>query len=433
MTGPKRVLVVGATGMIGSAVAARLSAEGYEVIGVARHIESAGLLPIEWVRLDIARAVQPEVWSNVVSNVDAVVNCAGQLQDSPYQSTASVHVDGPAALFRACERQGVRRVIHLSAVGVDRETPTEFSRSKLAGDQALMALDLDWVILRPSVVVGPSAYGGSALVRGLAALPILPVMPQTAPLQVVHLDDLIDAIVFFLRPDAPAKQTIEVVGPRRYTFEELIALFRRWMRWPPARLVRTPAWLAALIYRLGDFAGWLGWRPPIRSTAQREMVRGAIGDPTRLTELTGLRPREIETVLARTPASVQERWFARIYLLKPLVFFVYPLFWIATGVISLGPGRERGINLVMEGGLSRAMALFLTLSGALADIVIGLAIAYRPTARQGLYAAFFISIVYTIMGAILVPRLWVDPLGPMLKIAPVMVFNLIALAILKDR
>jgi uncharacterized protein YbjT (DUF2867 family) len=433
MTGRKRVLVIGATGFIGSAVAARLVAEGYEVIGVARRIERGGLLPVEWVRLDITQAVQPEAWGDVVSRVDAVVNCAGLLQDSPRQSTASVHLDGPTALFRACERHGVRRVIHLSAVGVDRETPTEFSRTKLAGDQALMALDLDWVILRPSVVVGPSAYGGSALVRGLAAFPILPVMPGTAPLQVVHLDDLLDAVVFFLRADAPSRQTVEVVGPRRYTFEELVALFRTWMRWAPARLVRTPAWLAGLIYRLGDFAGWLGWRPPIRSTAQHEMIRGAIGDPARLTELSGIKPRSVETALARITASVQERWFARVYLLKALVFSVFPLFWITTGIVSLGPGRERGIDLVMEGGLSRAAATFLTISGALADLVIGLAIAYRPTARQGLYAAFLISIVYTIIGAILVPRLWVDPLGPMLKIAPVMVFNLMALAILEDR
>jgi DoxX-like family len=282
-------------------------------------------------------------------------------------------------------------------------------------------------------VVGPGAYGGSALVRGLAALSVLPVMPDTAPLQVVHLDDLLDAIVYFLRPDAPSRLTVEVVGPRRYTFEELVALFRKWMRWPAARLVRTPTWLAGLLYRLGDFAGLLGWQPPVRSTAQREMVRGAVGDPAHLTELTGIKPRELETVLARTPASVQERWFARLYLLKPLVFIVFPLFWIATGIISLGPGRERGINLVMEGGLSRATATFLTISGALSDIVIGLAIAYRPTTRAGLYAALLISIVYTIIGAILVPRLWVDPLGPMLKIAPVMVFNLVALAILEDR
>jgi hypothetical protein len=79
------------------------------------------------------------------------------------------------------------------------------------------------------------------------------------------------------------------------------------------------------------------------------------------------------------------------------------------------------------------VALLTTLSGGLADIVIGTAIAFRRTARLGLYAAFGISVVYLILGTILVPRLWLDPLGPMLKIGPVMVFNLVALAMLDDR
>jgi hypothetical protein len=120
-------------------------------------------------------------------------------------------------------------------------------------------------------------------------------------------------------------------------------------------------------------------------------------------------------------------------VLKPLVFVIFPLFWIATGIVSLGPGRERGVQLVMEGGASEAIALLATLSGGSADIVIGLLIAFRRTARLGLYAAFGISIAYAIIGTILVPWLWLDPLGPMLKIAPVMVFNLVAIAILDDR
>jgi len=428
-----KILIIGATGFIGSAVAARLASAGHEIVAIARRSNGASALPIRWVELDLAEAGQPEAWTALLAGVDAVVNCAGILQDGPRGSTAAVHASVPAALFRACERAGVRRVIHLSAVGVDRETPTEFSRTKLAGDKALMALDLDWVILRPSVVIGSGAYGGSALLRGLAALPIIPVMPDTAPLQIVHLDDLLDAIEFFLRPDAPAKHAIEVVGPRRYTFEQAVALFRRWMRWPPARPVRVPRWLAGLLYRLGDFASLFGWQPPIRSTARLEMVRGAVGDPSQLTKLTGIKPRDLETVLACRPAPVQERWFSPLYILKPLVFGIFALFWFSTGVVSLGPGRERGIQLVMEGGVGRTIATLLTLSGGLADIVIGLAIAFRRTSRAGLYAAFLISITYAIIGTILLPRLWFDPLGPMLKIAPVMVFNLVALAILDDR
>ena len=68
-----------------------------------------------------------------------------------------------------------------------------------------MARNLDWVILRPSVVVGRQAYGGSALFRGLAALPILPRLAGTGPLQIVQLDDLVRTVLFFLQPDAPSR------------------------------------------------------------------------------------------------------------------------------------------------------------------------------------------------------------------------------------
>jgi len=428
-----KVLIVGATGLIGSALVARLISDGHEVVAVARHPARHGFPGVTWVQRDLARATDGNDWSDVLAGVDAVVNCAGTLQDGPGNTTAGVHASGPAALFKACAQCGVRRVIHISAVGVDRETPTQFSRSKLAGDETLASLDLDWIILRPSVVIGRGAYGGSALLRGLASLPLLPVMPETAPLQIVHLDDLIDAVLFFLRPGAPSRQAIEIVGPRRYPFEDVVGLLRRWMRWPPAKSVRTPTWLAGAVYKLGDFAALFGWQPPVRSTARREMVRGAVGDPARLTELTGIVPRDLEAVLAREPASVQERWFAQLYLLKPLVFIILPLFWIATAIVSLGPGRERGIQLVMEGGVGRTIATFLTISGGLSDLIIGIAIAFRRTARMGLYAAFLISVVYAIIGTILVPRLWFDPLGPMLKIGPIMVFHLVALAILEDR
>lgn len=427
-----RVLIVGASGLIGSTLTARLAAQGHEIVAIARRAGRAAT-GVAWRALDVGQATRPEDWFAHLQDIDAVVNCAGLLQDMPGNATAGVHAIGATALFRACERVGVRRVIHLSAIGVDRETPSGFSRSKRAGDEALMALDLDWVILRPAVVIGRAAHGGSALLRGLAALAVMPVMPDTAPIQVVHLDDLVDAVVFFLKPDAPSRHAIEVVGPRRYGFDEVVSLLRRWLGWRPARPLPVPSWLARIMFRAGDFAALLGWQPPVRSTAQLEMIRGATGDTTKLTRLTGIEPRDVEAALAREPASVQERWFARLYFLKPVTFVTLALFWFATGVVSLGPGWERGIELVMEGGTSRTVAVLATLSGALSDIVIGIAIAFRRTTRFGLYAGFFISIAYAIIGTILVPRLWFDPLGPMLKIGPIMVLLLVAIAIHEER
>jgi MFS superfamily sulfate permease-like transporter len=137
--------------------------------------------------------------------------------------------------------------------------------------------------------------------------------------------------------------------------------------------------------------------------------------------------------MAAEPASVQERWFARLYLLKPLVFGVFSLFWILTGLISLGPGWKIGMALMREGGAGETLGALAVVTGALADITIGSAIAYRPTARYGLYAALIISLSYAAIGTWLVPRLWSDPLGPMLKIWPIMALNLVALAIYEDR
>src|SRR5205823_4952057 len=145
---------------------------------------------------------------------------------------------------------------------------------------------------------------------------------------------------------------LELVGPERLCIEDVIIAYRRWLGLKEKRPVAVPAWLFDLACRVGDFAGRLGWRPPVRTNARLEMARGAVGDPTEWMRVTGIRPRRLADVLAAEPASVQERWFSELYLLKPVVFTVFAGFWIMTGVVSLGPGWEIGKGLMAEAGLS---------------------------------------------------------------------------------
>ena len=427
------ILVTGATGLVGSTLCARLIAQGFDVRGgTHRHGRPVpcGVTPVQ---VNMERMPSPEQWISLLKGVAAVVNCAGLLQDGPGESVRAAHETGPAALFAACERADVRRVIHLSAIGMNREQPTEFSKTKAAGDAALAKSDLDWVILRPSVITGRQAYGGSALFRGLASLPILPALPNAGRLQVVQLDDVIETILFFLKAEAPGKIEIEIAGPEELPLEQVAASYRRWLGWRPARITRLPSWLMGLTYAAGDLAGRLGWRPPIRTTAAREMMRGATGDAAPWTRITGITPRSLRAALAEQPASVQERWFARLFLLKPLIFAVLALFWIGTAVMALGPGWVIGLSLMYEGGVREPLASWVVIAGALADLAIGVGIAIRRTARMALYAGMLISVVYAVIGTWLVPRLWIDPLGPMLKIWPVLLLNAVALAILEDR
>ncbi|MEW6150555.1 MAG: NAD(P)H-binding protein, partial [Pseudomonadota bacterium] len=126
-----RILLVGGTGLIGSAVHAKLSAEGHDCILVSRH--PAAARDRRHITLDITQATDPSKWKGLLSGVDAVINAAGALQGQDMQG---VHVAGSAALYAACESAGVRRVILFSAIGSNVDAPSAFSRSKRDGEAA---------------------------------------------------------------------------------------------------------------------------------------------------------------------------------------------------------------------------------------------------------------------------------------------------------
>jgi hypothetical protein len=214
------------------------------------------------------------------------------------------------------------------------------------------------------------------------------------------------------------------------SFEDVVQAYRRWLGWKPARIVAVPG--MALAYRLGDLIAKLGWRPPIRTTARKEIVRGAIGDPTAWKEATGINPRPLCAALAAEPASVQERWFARLYLLKPLAIGIFALFWFMTGIVSVTAGYTHAVGL-MKMTAAAPLAELSVWAGAATDIIVGSLIVYRRTSKLGLMFALAVSVFYVIAGTLLLPVLWADPLGPMMKIWPILAFNLLCLAILDER
>lgn len=169
-----RVVVVGAYGLIGSYVAARLLAGGHDLVGIGRDIVAARrrFPDLSWAKADLGSASVSE-WVSLLDHADAVVNCAGALQDSPRDDLNAVHLEGVRKLAEACRIAGVAKFIHLSAAGVAPGGETAFNRTKLAVETALKNEPIDWIILRSGLVIAPAAYGGTALLRGLAGFPKL--------------------------------------------------------------------------------------------------------------------------------------------------------------------------------------------------------------------------------------------------------------------
>ena len=426
----ERVLVLGANGFIGSHLAAALSVEGWAVrAGARKPSEAARRAPaFEWVQADFARLTTTDAWAPLLDGVDAVVNCVGVLQDGAGDSTTLAHVEGPRALIQACERAGVRRLIHISAVGADDAAGTAYARTKAETERLVRAADLDWLILRPSLVVDRAAFGGTGLIRALAACPLfIPVVGGDQVFRPIALSDLGAAVVVALKPGAPVRETFDMPGPELVNMAETVRLYRGWLGLSPALVVRVPRALAAPALMVGDILGRLGWSSPIRSTAMRQMDHDVSGVDSGWGERLGVRARGFRRFLAETPASVQDVWHARLWFVRPVSILTLGLFWLITGLISFGPGWDRAIAILYEGGFAREGER-IAWWGALLDVVLGLALFVRPWTARVAIVMFLATIGYLIAGTLSLPHYWIDPLGPWLKVLPMMALCLFVAA-----
>jgi len=425
-----RVLVLGANGFIGSHVAAALASAGWSVRAGARRIaEPARRAPgFDWVSADFSRLTTAEGWKQILDGVDAVVNCVGVLQDGGGDSTRAAHVDGPRALIAACQAAGVRRLVHISAVGADEAAGTPYARTKAETERLVEASGLDWLILRPSLVVDRAAFGGTGLIRALAAFPVFsPVVGGDQTFRPIPLGDLCAAIVAAVKPGAPSRQSWDMPGPQAVSMVETVRLYRGWMGLKPAPVVRVPRALAAPALAIGDLLGRLGWSSPIRTTAIKQMDHDVAGRDSGWAQALDVRSRGFTDFLAQTPASVQDVWHARLWFVRPVAILTLGLFWLITGLISFGPGWNGAVAILHEGGYGR-LAGPVAWWGALLDVVLGLMLFVRPwTARVAIFMCLA-TVGYLIAATLSLPHYWIDPLGPWLKVLPMMALCLFVAA-----
>jgi uncharacterized protein YbjT (DUF2867 family) len=190
------ILITGADGFIGSALAQALLARGHRLTLAVRGTQRAAKqFPGQRVlAVDFATDHAPATWRPRLDGVDAVVNTVGIFRETGAQTFEAIHVRAPIALFEACIEAGVRRVVQISALGAARDAPTAFLRSKHAADTALSALPLSSVVVRPSLVFAPQGTSARLFLQ-LAALPLVPLPAGGGQcVQPIHRDDLVAAL-----------------------------------------------------------------------------------------------------------------------------------------------------------------------------------------------------------------------------------------------
>jgi uncharacterized protein YbjT (DUF2867 family) len=412
-----RVMVLGAGGFIGRHIVAELLAQGHDVVGVVRRIDDiAEALPtVAFVAMDLAQALDPDIWSAQIEGVDIVVNAAGLLRG---RDLDAVHVVMPRALHIAAQHSGVSRIVLISAISARPDVETDYSTSKLAGEEALKSSGLPWTILRPSLVYGDGSYGGTSLMRGMAGLPLLVPIPGDGRFTFtpIHVRDLARAVRLVCEEPQFAGQTLEPVGPDTLTLRELLTRYRGWLGFGKAHFFPVPMPLMWLMAKIGD---WVG-DGPIATNSLAQMIAGNAGDSENFARVIGFQPRSLNAMLVARPAQVQDRWHARLFFMAPALTAILAVMWLASAWLGLFHGEAQADALVRNLGLPANAADPLRVGSSLMDIAIAALVIFDRRGRWSTIVQLVVVMGYSIVITIAMPHLWLDPFGPLLKNVPIL-------------
>jgi nucleoside-diphosphate-sugar epimerase len=292
------IALTGATGFIGRRLLKELPRRGFRVRVLLRRPTEVALDCGSAIIGDLAR---PQNMAAALADVNAVIHSAGvahAMSGVPADDYRVLNTEATIALARAAERARVKRFVFLSSIraqvgpsaaGVVTEALTpqptdDYGRSKLAAEQGLATLGIDWVALRPVLVYGPGVKGNVAALVRLARTPYpLPLGGLAARRSLIAVDNLVDAIETVLSAPAPLRRPLIVADAEPLTVAEMIAALRAGLGRRPG-LIPVPARVLALALGAAGRAEWyerlagalvadasalgaLGWAPRIEPRA----------------------------------------------------------------------------------------------------------------------------------------------------------------------
>ncbi|MPZ47575.1 MAG: NAD-dependent epimerase/dehydratase family protein [Betaproteobacteria bacterium] len=227
-----QVTLIGGSGFVGRHIAEVLCARGIHVVVPTRNRERAKRELIVLPTADVVRADvhSPADLDRVVAGADAVVNLVGILQPSGRNSFERVHVELPGKIVAACRRAGVKRLLHMSALGAAANAPSAYQRSKAEGEARVLQAAGDALavtVFRPSVIFGSGDSLLNLFARMQRVLPIVLLGSPQAKFQPVWVEDVARAYAAALEECGTFGQRYELCGPSVHTLRELVALAGR--------------------------------------------------------------------------------------------------------------------------------------------------------------------------------------------------------------
>lgn len=271
------VTVFGGSGFMGAQVTRALAKQGYRVRVAVRRPGLGYRLPLmgDVGQIEVVQANlrNPESIGRALDGAEGCINLVGVLYETGRQSFAGLHAQGAEEIAAACAAHGVKRMVQVSAIGADAQSPSKYARTKAAGEAAVRKLLPQAAIVRPSVVFGVDDALFNRFASMASLMPMLPLPGGgDTKFQPIFVGDAAAAIVAALREPSAAGKIFEIGGPDIYTYRQLIELTLAQIH-KTRLLVDLPWGLAKLIGRLGDLQAKVLPFAPLLTADQVELLQ----------------------------------------------------------------------------------------------------------------------------------------------------------------
>jgi NADH dehydrogenase len=294
-----KVFVTGGTGFVGTEVVAQLRTQGHSVRLLVRSASPSAHRPdLEIVSGDI---LQSEILKQAVAGCEAIVHLVGIISEAGARTFERIHVSGTHNMIEAAKAAGVKRFLHMSALGTRPNARSRYHQTKWLAEELVRSSGLQWTIFRPSLVFGPRDAFVNLYAKLLSFAPVVPLLGNpTVKFQPVSVQDVAGVVAAAVTDPASSGKTFDLVGSEAFTLREIVKRIARRsghkaILWHvPNSLAVAQAYLMELIY------GRILSRPPPLNRDQLVMLQeNNIGDNTAACEQFGLKPMDFETGIAR--------------------------------------------------------------------------------------------------------------------------------------
>jgi len=299
-----KICILGGTGFVGRHLTTKLANHGYSLKVLTRHPQrhrEVEILP--GAELVEANIHDPETLQEQFRGCDAVINLVGVLHEYSGQSFRAVHAELPGKVVDACRSAGVKRLLHMSALGADAaKGPSQYLFTKGAGEQTVMAVqDLAVTCFKPSIIFGPDDNFYNQFATLLKLIPVLPVACPNTRFAPVYVDDVAEAFEVALSNPATIGHSYELCGPKVYTFKALVE--------DVARMLGLKRWVVGLPDGLARLQGKIMGALPIKIFSTDNYLSlqvDSVCSRNGFAEL-GITPHSVESIMPMYFANQSQR------------------------------------------------------------------------------------------------------------------------------